>query len=119
MGVFSSLEGEMGEPKFKAELRGVRDSAGQSWWGRYLESRAQEVNRRFKQAKVVYWSPAEKMPLDLFSYIREAGLCFSVARFLATIVLSSTAVELVVNRDRRTRSNPTLRRIGGMGHSQQ
>jgi hypothetical protein len=63
--------------------------------------------------ELVYWGPAEKMPLDLFSYLRKAGLCFGVARFLATIVFSSTAVELVLNRDRRTKRHPRLRRIGG------
>jgi len=52
---------------------------------------------------MIYWGPAEKMPLDLFSYIREAGICFSVAGFLATIVFSSTAVELELHRDGRTK----------------
>ena len=36
-----------------------------------------------------------------------------VTRFLATIVFSSTAVELVLNRDQRTRRHRQLRRIGG------
>jgi len=53
------------------------------------------------------------MPLDLFSYIREAALCFEVARFLSTIVLSSSAVELILNRDQRTRNHAGLRTIGG------
>jgi len=99
-------------PKIEAQLREVRENAGQIWWEGYLKSHTAEVNRRFELAGAVYWGPAEKMPLDLFSYIREAGICFSVARFLATIVFSSTAVELVLNRDGRTKDHPRLRRVG-------
>jgi hypothetical protein len=100
-------------PKIEAQLRQVREGAGQIWWEDYIKSHSAEINRRFGLARTVYWSPAEKMPLDLFSYIREAGLCFGVARFLATIVFASTAVELILNRDGRTKRNPHLRRIGG------
>jgi hypothetical protein len=78
-------------PKIEAQLREVRENARQIWWEGYLKSHSAEVNRRFELAGAVYWGPAEKMPLDLFSYIREAGICFSVARLLATIVFSSTA----------------------------
>jgi hypothetical protein len=101
------------KPKIKAQLREVREGAGRIWWESYVKSHSEDINRRFGLARAVYWTQAERMPLDLFSYIREAGLCFGVARFLATIVFSSTAVELVLNRDQRTRRNRELRRIGG------
>jgi hypothetical protein len=94
----------------KASLRETRDGAGELWWGHFVKSRADDINRRFKQAGVVYFSPAEKMPTDLFSYIREADLCFSVARYLATIILSSSAIELILNRDRRIRANDKMTR---------
>ena len=94
----------------RASLRETRDGAGELWWGDFVKRYANAINRRFKQAGVVYVSPAEKMPTDLFSYIREADLCFSVARYLATIVLSSSAVELILNRDRRTKAHEKLTR---------
>ena len=108
-----SAEAMQDKPKIKAQLREVREGAGRIWWESYVKSHSEDINRRFGLARAVYWTQAERMPLDLFSYIREAGLCFGVARFLATIVFSSTAVELVLNRDQRTRRNRELRRIGG------
>jgi hypothetical protein len=101
------------QPKIQASLREPAEDAGKLWWGTFFEKRAAQINRRFRLARIVYWSPSVKMPLDLFSYVREAALCFSVARFLATIVLSSSAVELILNRDQRTRGHPELRRIAG------
>jgi hypothetical protein len=53
------------------------------------------------------------MPLDLFSYAREAKRCFAVGRFLGTVVLASNLVEIVVNKDQRTTSASSLRRIKG------
>lgn len=52
------------------------------------------------------------MPLDLFSYSREAGLSFTIGRYLATIVLSSASVEVILNKDRRTKQ-AHLSRVGG------
>jgi hypothetical protein len=52
----------------------------------------------------MYRSPAERMPIDLFSYTREAGYCLTERRFLASIAMASTAVELILNRDRRLRA---------------
>lgn len=105
------------EPKGKqmthAEVRDVTDTAGTLWWGAFLQTNAQHVNRRFKQVGSVYWGPSERMPLDLFSFIREASLCFSVARFLAAIGLSSNAVEVILNKDTRMHSHSGLRRTAG------
>jgi len=53
------------------------------------------------------------MPLDLFSYFREAGRCRDEGRFLACIAMASTAIELIINKDRRLKHLPTLRRISG------
>jgi len=94
-------------------LREPKDTAGASWWGHFLDSRALGINKRFQQAKMLYWSPSVNMPLDLFSYIREASLCFTIARYLACLVLSSSVVELVLNKDNRTKDLVELRRIGG------
>jgi hypothetical protein len=100
-------------PKIHASFREPADDAGQIWWGTFFNKHGAEINRRFKLARIVYWGPSVKMPLDLFSYIREAAACFTVARFLATIVLSSSAVELILNRDRRLTGLEGLRKIGG------
>jgi hypothetical protein len=51
----------------------------------------------------LYRTHAERMPMDLFSYTREALHCLDQRRFLATIAMASTAVELILNRDRRLR----------------
>jgi hypothetical protein len=60
-----------------------------------------------------YRTDSERYPLDLFSFTREAAFCRDERRFLAVIALSATAVELIVNRDSRTRNNPNLRRTAG------
>jgi hypothetical protein len=100
-------------PKIHASLQEPAVNAGELWWGTFFQKRAAQINRRFRLARIVYWGPSVKMPMDLFSYIREAALCFTVARFLATIVLSSSAVELILNRDRRTQKHQELKRISG------
>ena len=56
----------------------------------------------------MYRHPAERMPMDLFSYTREAGSCLDEGRFLAAIMMASTAVELILNRDRRMRGLPDI-----------
>lgn len=101
------------QKKIYACLREPRDTAGASWWGHFIDSRAVQINKRFQQAKMLYWSSSVNMPLDLFSYIREASLSFTIARYLACLVLSSSAVELILNRDSRTKRLIDLRRIGG------
>ena len=50
--------------------------------------------------------PAERLPMDLFFYMREAVQCFDGCRYLAAIEMASTAVELILNRDRRLRTLP-------------
>src|SRR5262245_7507762 len=59
------------------------------------------INRRAHLARVIYWTDGERMPLDVFSYIREASGCFEVGCFLGTIALASCAVETILNRDSR------------------
>jgi hypothetical protein len=58
-----------------------------------------------------YRTHSERCPMDLFSYTREAAHCLLERRFLAVIALSSTAVELIINRDSRTRKARALRRV--------
>jgi len=43
----------------------------------------------------------DRYPIDVFSYTREATHCFQQRRFLASIAMASTAVEIILNRDRR------------------
>ena len=38
----------------------------------------------------MYRHPAERLPMDLFSYTREAGHCLREGRFLACIAMAST-----------------------------
>jgi hypothetical protein len=52
----------------------------------------------------LYRTPAERLPMDLFSYTREAGHCLRDRRFLASIAMASTAVEIILNRDSRLRA---------------
>lgn len=47
--------------------------------------------------------------MDVFSYTREAGHCLQERRFLACVAMASTAVELILNRDRRLRVLPNFR----------
>jgi len=46
----------------------------------------------------------DRYPIDVFSYTREATHCFDQRRFLACIAMASTAVEIILNRDRRLRA---------------
>ncbi len=57
-----------------------------------------------------YRTHSERYPMDLFSYTREAARCRDERRFLAMIAMSSTAVELVINRDTRTCKARALKR---------
>src|SRR5260370_684873 len=43
----------------------------------------------------------DRYPMDVFSYTREAAHCFVERRFLACIAMASSAVEIILNRDRR------------------
>jgi len=73
---------------------------------------AEEVRRRSSLAGNVYWTKGENMPLDLFSYTREASRCLSVGCFLGAIALASSVVELILNRDSRTKGTLPLRTRG-------
>jgi len=52
----------------------------------------------------LFRGPAERYPIDLFSYTREALHCMQERRFLACIAMASTAVEIILNRDRRLKA---------------
>lgn len=53
------------------------------------------------------------MPFALFSQLREATECYTLARFLAAISLASALVESILNRDSRLATRSDLRRIEG------
>lgn len=69
-------------------------------------SRREEGKPWMSSGRAMYREPAERLPMDVFSYTREAGHCLDEKRYLASIAMASTAVELVLNRDRRLRSLP-------------
>ena len=97
----------------RAEHRGVKPEGGMKWWQGYFATMGERVDKRFAEAGVVYWVPAEAMPLDLFSYLRDASLCFSVSRFLAAISMSSGLAEIIINRDSRMANRPGVHRSDG------
>lgn len=64
----------------------------------------------------MYRQPAERLPMDLFSYTREAGHCLRERRFLACIAMASTAVEIILNRDRRLKALPNYNASDGWAY---
>lgn len=64
----------------------------------------------------MYREPAERLPMDVFSYTREAGHCLQERRFLACVAMASTAVELILNRDRRLRVLSNFRASDGWAY---
>ena len=60
---------------------------------------------------ITYWTPAGAMPIDLFSCVREAGRAFHAECYMAAIAMSSALVEIVINKDSRTRAIHGMRRI--------
>lgn len=58
----------------------------------------------------------DRYPIDVFSYTREATHCFHERRFLACIAMASTAVEIILNRDRRLRSLPNIKSSDGWAY---
>jgi hypothetical protein len=105
------LEDQVKKPH--ARLMTPRPDAGLIWWGHFVEGHAGEISRRMERVGTIFWTLAERMPIDLFSYFREASHCFTIARYLSAITMASCAVELILNRDSRTRNNTSLRRISG------
>ncbi len=91
----------MEAPEIRAEFIDFREGVGRTFV-QELANKVEAIERRAKAIRAIYWTLAERMPLDLFSYIREASECFIYARYLGTIVLASCAVELILNRDSRT-----------------
>jgi len=57
--------------------------------------------------EVMYFTHATHMPRDVFAYGRESPNCFDERRYLATIILSSAGIEVILNKDSR------MRREGG------
>jgi hypothetical protein len=94
--------------RIEASLLQPREGAGKYWWETFLRTHISDINRRFNQAKALYITGPEKAPIDLFSYTREAALCFEIGRYLAAIALASTSAALILERDRRTRSHGSL-----------
>lgn len=89
------------EKKIEASLLRPREGAGKYWWETFLRAHISDINRRFNQAKALYITVPAEAPLDLFSYIREAALCFEIGRYLPAIAIASQSVELILRRDRR------------------
>lgn len=56
---------------------------------------------------VLYFTEATHMPSDVFAYGREAPNCFDQRRYLASIILATTEIEIILNKDSR------MRRTGG------
>jgi len=89
------------EKKIKASLLQPREGAGKYWWETFLRGHISDINRRFNQAKALYITVPAEAPLDLFSYVREAALCFEIGRYLPAIAIASQSVALILKRDRR------------------
>ena len=87
------------EKRVEASLLQPREGAGKYWWETFLRGHISDINRRFNQARALYITVPSEAPLDLFSYIREAALCFEIGRYLPAIVLASQSVELILQRD--------------------
>lgn len=68
---------------------------------------------RMSGGRSMYRTHHDRMPMDLFSYTREAGHCLDDRRYLAAISMASTAVELILNRDRRLRALPAFQGVHG------
>jgi hypothetical protein len=96
----------------QSEAMQLRKGVGAEWWNDFVAKEYAEIGRRELPVGIVFWTDSERMPIDLFSYIREASRCFIIARYLAAIAMASCAIELVLNRDSRTRG-AAMRRIGG------
>lgn len=107
------LESESNGEHPHATLRGLREAAGFAWWTDFLARHCADVARRAAEAKVISWHPGPAMPLDLFSYLREATGCYTLARFLAAISLASALVEAILNRDSRLAGRGDLQRVDG------
>jgi hypothetical protein len=99
---------DQAERKTEASLLQPREGAGKYWWETFIRGHISDINRRFNQAKALYITTPERAPVDLFSYIREAALCFEIGRYLPAIALASASCELILNRDHRTKSDPDL-----------
>ena len=96
------------EKKVEASLLQPREGAGKYWWETFVRGHISDINRRFNQAKALYITVPSETPLDLFSYVREAALCFEIGRYLPAIAVASQSVELILQRDPRMQPSPDL-----------
>lgn len=96
------------EIKIKASLLQPREGAGKYWWETFIRGHISDINRRFNQARALHVTNSEAIPRDLFSYVREAALCFEIGRYLPTIHLASLAAKLILERDARCRTHGLL-----------
>jgi hypothetical protein len=101
------------EKKTEASLLQPREGAGKYWWETYLKGHISDINRRFNQAKALYITTPTEAPIGLFSYVREAALCFEIGRYLPAIALASRSAEMILEHDQRTRTSPALVRHEG------
>ena len=106
---------DQADKRVEASLLQPREGAGKYWWETFLRGHISDVNRRFNQAKALYLTSPSAAPIDLFSYVREAALCFEIGRYLPAIGLASLSAKLILERDQRTRSHRLLVRDGGQG----
>jgi hypothetical protein len=94
--------------RIEASLLQPREGAGKYWWETFLRTHISDINRRFNQAKTLYLTAPDKVPVDLFSYSREAALCFEIGRYLPAIALASASARLILERDPRMRGHGPL-----------
>jgi hypothetical protein len=71
---------------------------------------------KMSSARGLYRSYPDRYPIDVFSYTREAAHCFVEKRFLACIAMASSAVEIILNRDRRLKVLANFRSKDGWAY---
>src|SRR5215831_17549022 len=67
-----------------------------------LETNPDDIKRRCGDIGVVSWYRDDSMPLDLVALLRGAAACYILAQYESAITLSTGAVEMIMNKDRRT-----------------
>lgn len=103
------------EKKLEASLLQPREGAGKYWWETFLRGHISDINRRFNQAKALYLTNPSTAPVDLFSYIREAALCYEIGRYLPAIASASLSAKLILERDQRVQCHPSVVRYDQEG----
>jgi hypothetical protein len=103
----------MPKTRAKAQLLNAKKDVLHYWWSSWLENHDQGAKRRFHEIPSIYWHPAEAMPRVLFSYVHDALLCHTAARYLGAIAVSGALAEILLNRDSRLSGVEEMKRIGG------